>query len=71
MKDSYHCPKCGYILPKKEAIIVIGLVEESSEKQNEEIEKEILEELSKHPPTISWLKKVKKIIVPEIAFFTF
>ena len=65
MKYSYRCPKCGYVLPKKEAIIVIGLVEESAEKLNEEIEKEILEELSKHPPTIPWLKKVEKITVTE------
>ena len=41
----------GEHMPKK-AVIVISLVEESAEKANEEIEKEILEELSKHPPMI-------------------
>ena len=49
----------------KKAIIVIRLVEESAEKLNEEIEKEILEELSKHPPMIPWLKKVEKVTVKE------
>ena len=49
----------------KKAIIVIRLVEESAEKSNEEIEKEILEELSKHPPVIPWLKKVEKVSVKE------
>ena len=49
----------------KKAIIVIDLVDESAEKLNEEIEKEILEELSKHPPTIPWLNKVEKVTVTE------
>jgi len=49
----------------KRAIIVVSLVAESAEKSNEEIEKEILEELSKHPPTIPWLKKVEKVTVTE------
>ena len=49
----------------KKAIIVISLVEESAEKANEEIEKEIMEELSKHPPAIPWLKKVEKVTVTE------
>lgn len=49
----------------KKVIIVICLVEESAEKSNEEIEKEILEELSKHPPVIPWLKKVEKVTVAE------
>jgi len=51
-------------MPKK-AIIVISLVKESAEKTNEEIEKEILEELSKAPPTIPWMKKVEKVTVTE------
>ena len=50
----------------KKAIIIIHLVEESAEKSNEEIEKEILEELSKHPPMIPWLKKVEKVTVTEV-----
>ena len=49
----------------KKAIIVVSLVEESAEKSNEEIEKEILEELSKHPPIIPWLKKAEKVTVTE------
>ena len=51
------------MLLRKKAIIVIDLVEESVEKANEEIEKEILEELSKHPTMIPWLKKVEKVTV--------
>lgn len=50
----------------KKAIIVIRLVEESAEKSNEEIEKDILEELSKHPPVIPWLKRVEKVTVSEV-----
>jgi len=49
----------------KKAIIVISLVEESAEKLNEEIEKEILEELSKGLPEIPWLKRVEKVTVTE------
>ena len=49
----------------KKVIIAIDLVEESAEKTNEEIEKEILEELSKHPPVIPWMKKVEKVTVKE------
>ena len=49
----------------KKAVIVVSLVEESAEKANEEIEKEIMEELSKHPPIIPWLKKVEKVAVTE------
>lgn len=46
----------------KKAVIVISLVEESIE----EIEKEILEELSKGLPKIPWLKKVEKVTVEEV-----
>ena len=49
----------------KKAIIVVSLVEESAEKSNEENEKKILEELSKHPPLIPWFKKVEKVTVTE------
>ena len=49
----------------KKAVIVVSLVEESAEKLNEEIEKEILEELSKHPPAIPWLKEVKEVRVKD------
>ncbi|MFQ6032915.1 MAG: hypothetical protein ACE5K2_08350 [Candidatus Zixiibacteriota bacterium] len=49
----------------KKAVIVISLVNESTEKSNEEIEKEIFEVLTKEPPTIPWLKKVEKVTVTE------
>ena len=49
----------------KRAIIATRLVEESAEKSNEEIEKEIIEELSRGSPTISWLKKVEKVTITE------
>jgi len=49
----------------KKAVIVISLVEESAEKPNLEIEKEIMKELSKEPARIPWLKKVEKITVSE------
>ena len=49
----------------KKAVIVVSLVEESAEKANEEIEKEIFEELSKGLPKIPWFKKVEKVTVTE------
>jgi len=49
----------------KKALIMISLVEESVEKANDEIEKEILEELSKDLPKIPWLKNVEKVTVTE------
>jgi len=52
-------------MPKK-AVVEISLVPESAEKSNEEIEKDILEELSKHPPVIPWLKKVEKVTVKKV-----
>ena len=53
------------MLMSKKAVIVISLVKESAEKSNEEIEKEIFEELSKRPPVIPWMKKVEKVTVKE------
>ena len=53
------------ILVSKKAIIVIDLVEESAQKANEEIEKEIVEELSREPSAIPWLKRVEKVTVTE------
>ena len=47
----------------KKAVIVVSLVEESNEKPNREIEKEIMSELSKEPARISWLKKVEKVTI--------
>ena len=49
----------------KKTVVVFSLVKESAEKANKEIEKEIFEELSKHPPMIPWLKKVEKVTVTE------
>lgn len=50
---------------RKKALIVVSLVEESTEKANEEIEKEIIEELSKGPLRIPWCDKVEKVEVTE------
>ena len=49
-------------MPKK-AVIVISLIDESLEKPNKDIEKEIFEELSKPPPTIPWMKAVVTVKV--------
>jgi len=49
----------------KKAVIVISLVEESIEKANKDIEKEILEELSKGLPKIPWFKSVERVTVTE------
>ena len=49
----------------KKAVIVLSLVEQSVEKTNEEIEKEILEEFSRDPPRIPWLKNVEKVTVTD------
>lgn len=49
----------------KKVIIVINLVEESVEKANEEIEKEIFQELSTDLPVIPWLESVEKVTVIE------
>jgi len=49
----------------KKAVIVVSLVEESKEVPNEEIEKEIREELSKDLPRIPWCKKVERVTVRE------
>jgi len=50
---------------RKKAVIVVSLVEESAEKANEEIEREITKELSQPPPKIPWMKKVEKVTVTE------
>jgi len=49
----------------KKAVIVVSLVEESTEKLNREIEKEIMSELSKETARIPWLKKVETVAVSE------
>jgi len=52
-------------MPTKKVIIVISLVEESVEKPNDEIEKEILHELTDDMPIIPWLESVEKVRVVE------
>lgn len=49
----------------KKATIVISLVEESEEKSNQELEKEIYEALSEMPIKIPWMKKVEKVKVTD------
>ena len=49
----------------KKVIIIINLVEESVEKTNEEIEKEILQDLVDDMPIIPWLERVEKVTVIE------
>lgn len=49
-------------MPKK-AVIFIDLVEESVEKSNRAIEKEIFEGLSDGTTVIPWCKKVEKVKV--------
>lgn len=46
----------------KKAVIFVSLVKESVEKPNEEIEKEILKELSEHP-VIPWMARVDRVKV--------
>jgi hypothetical protein len=47
----------------KKATIIISLVDESCEKTNEQIQKEIFQELSKGRIKIPWCKKVEKVTV--------
>lgn len=49
----------------KKAVITISLVEESAEKSNRQIEKEIMMELTREPSRIPWLKKAEKVTVTE------
>ena len=49
----------------KKVIIEISLVEETAEKANKEIEKEIFNDLSDGIPVIPWCKKVEKVTVTE------
>ena len=49
----------------KKATIVISLVEESKEKTNQELEKEIYTILSEMPIKIPWMKKVEKVKVTD------
>lgn len=47
----------------RKAVIEVLLVEESVERMNKEIEKEIFEELSKNMHVIPWAAKIKKVTV--------
>ena len=49
----------------KKAVITILLVEESQEKSNEELQKEIFESLLKSLPMIPWFAQVEKVKVME------
>jgi len=49
----------------KKVIIIINLVEESVDRPNEEIEREILHELTDDMPIIPWLESVEKVSVIE------
>jgi thiamine pyrophosphokinase len=49
----------------KKAIIEISLVDESSEKSNDEIADEIFSEVSEGRTVIPWCKRVEKVIVVE------
>jgi hypothetical protein len=61
---TFSTARGGRILIKK-ALIVVALVKESGEKKDAELEREILEELSKAPHVIPWMKKVLKVEVVE------
>jgi len=41
----------------KKAVIVVSLVEESADKPNEEVEREIMEELLREPARIPWFEE--------------
>ena len=49
----------------KKATIIISLVKESEEKSNQEIEKEIIQALTKQPAKIPWMKSVEKVEVTD------
>jgi hypothetical protein len=49
----------------KNAIIEISLVEQSLGKTNEEIKKEIYDEISEGRIIIPWCKEIKKITITE------
>jgi len=50
----------------KKAVIVIVLVDESEQKSNEELEREIFEELLRAPAAIPWMKYVEKVEVKDV-----
>jgi len=50
----------------KKATITISLLEESEEKTDKELEKEIFRELSKMTSRIPWCKKIEKVTVTDL-----
>lgn len=56
---------CWEVEMAKKAVIVVTLVDESEEKTNEELEKEIFYELSKAPLVIPWMKQLEKVEIIE------
>ena len=52
-------------MPKK-ATITISLLEESEEKTDKELEKEIFRESSKMTSRIPWCKKIEKVTVTDL-----
>ena len=53
------------ILMTKKAQILVSLVNESTEKSNDAIAKEIFEDLKKFPQVIPWVKQVLQVKVQE------
>lgn len=53
----------GVAILAKKALIEVTLVEESTDRTNNEIEKEILEELSENVYAIPWAAKIEKTTV--------
>ncbi len=49
----------------KKAVIVVRLVEESLEKGNPEIKKEIIRALTDDLPVIPWFESIEKITITE------
>jgi hypothetical protein len=49
----------------KKATIMVSLVDESVTRSSREIEREIMEELSKNPSRIPWCREVQKVKVTE------
>ena len=49
----------------KKAVIVVRLVEESLEKENSEIKREIIQELMDDLPVIPWFESIEKVTVTE------
>jgi len=50
----------------KKAIIEILLVEGADEKPSEDLEKEILEEISTYPARIPWMREVTRVKVEKV-----